>query len=103
MTRPVNNQPQWSSKKIDKKRLRKKQAVLVKRCVQALNSNAEFFRSKISNTQPSQSAKTQSDGVLKHFKPVRIETVNKSTISEAVNMLENKFTIEEPDQKEEKE
>ncbi|VDO05585.1 unnamed protein product [Rodentolepis nana] len=99
MTHPNNAKSQRSSKK----RLRKKQAVLVKRCVQALNSNADIFRSKMSNAEPSQSAKAQSDGTLKHFKPIRIETVDQSTISDAVDMLENKFTIDEPGQEEKRE
>nr|CDS31088.1 hypothetical transcript [Hymenolepis microstoma] len=103
MTRPNDAKSQRSSKKPNNKRLRKKQAVLVKRCVQALNSNVDIFRSKISSAEPSQSTRAQSDGALKHFKPIRIETVDPSVISDAVDMLESKFTIDEPGQEEKKE
>lgn len=100
MTRSNSKRLQRSSKKTDKKQIRKKQAVLVQRCIQALNSNADSFRAKFTDPEPSRTTKS-ADGSLKHFKPIRIETVDKSTISDTVDMLENKFSIENQPKKEE--
>ena len=92
MGRKNNNQPRHKSRKPDKKQMRKKQAALVQRCVELLNSNAEQFRAKLSNP-PSTTKPTT--GSLKHFKPIRIETVGNSALANTAALLESKFSLKE--------
>ena len=96
MARFNNSRSQRRCKKPDKKQIRKKQAVLVQRCVQLLNSNADQFRAKLSKPRTPPVIKP-SDGSLKHFKPIKIEMVDESALRSATALLENKFSLEESD------
>nr|VZI07409.1 unnamed protein product [Spirometra erinaceieuropaei] len=87
--------------KPDKKQQRKKQKALMERCLQALNQNAAEFREKLAGGE---ALKQTSDGgaelegasrPLAHFQPVRINCLTKETLADAVDMLSEKFTLDE--------
>ncbi|BHF81207.1 hypothetical protein SprV_0702433700 [Sparganum proliferum] len=93
--------------KPDKKQQRKKQKALMERCLQALNQNAAEFREKLAGGE---ALKQTSDGgsgaeldgasrPLTHFQPVRINCLTKETLSDAVDMLSEKFTLDEGEER----
>lgn len=101
MGRTNHKRRQPSSKKPNKKHVRKKQSAIVQRCIQALNSDSDRFREKLSEPPKPPATKSQ-DGSLKHFKPIRIEVVESATLADAATLLESKFHLEEPDPSKEK-
>ncbi|VDM33102.1 unnamed protein product [Hydatigera taeniaeformis] len=92
MGRKKHKQPRPSSKKANKKQMRKKQSAIVQRCIQALNSKTDNFRAKLSEPQKSLPKKPP-NGSLKHFKPIRIELVERAALADAANLLESKFHL----------
>ncbi|KAL7057163.1 hypothetical protein AAHC03_019246 [Spirometra sp. Aus1] len=87
--------------KPDKKQQRKKQKALMERCLQALNQNAAEFREKLAGGEALKQtsnggAELEGDSrPLAHFQPVRINCLTKETLSDAVDMLSEKFTLDE--------
>uniref|UniRef100_A0A0X3QAX0 Uncharacterized protein n=1 Tax=Schistocephalus solidus TaxID=70667 RepID=A0A0X3QAX0_SCHSO len=93
--------------KPDKKQQRKKQKALMERCLQALNQNAAEFREKLAGgevlKQVGGGGVVELDGSsrpLAHFQPVRINCLSQETLSHAVDMLREKFTLNEKDDEE---
>ncbi|VDN22944.1 unnamed protein product [Dibothriocephalus latus] len=96
--------------KPDKKQQRKKQKALMERCVQALNQSAAGFREKLANGDALKQTGGGGDVVelegasrpLAHFQPVRINCLSKEALSDAVDILSEKFTLAEESEEEAK-
>ncbi|VDD82939.1 unnamed protein product [Mesocestoides corti] len=92
----INKKPRAPKKK-DKKQQRKKQAALVERCIEALNSNVTRFREKISVAK--EVAEKPPNGTLKHFQPIRIDTVERSVLTETAAALDKISVLSESNTK----
>ncbi|VDK40361.1 unnamed protein product [Taenia asiatica] len=101
MGRTNHKRRQPNPKKPNKKQMRKKQSAIVQRCIQALNSDSDRFRTKLSEP-PKPPVTKPPDGSLKHFKPIRIEVVEGAALADAAALLESNFHLEEPDSPKEK-
>ncbi len=102
MARSGNNnaRSQLRSKRPDKKQQRKKQAALVERCIKALNHNANHFREKLAHaeadsTNATATAAQAPSGELKHFEPIRIDTVGREALTDTADLLDKQFTLSE--------
>lgn len=84
----------------NKKQQRKKQAALVERCIKALNTNSDKFRQSFATqntTKPTVNnnpSLIQPTGELKHFEPIRIDTVDRAQLTDTVNMLEKQCFLD---------